>query len=154
MMLFIVSTNCATKPHVSKIDISKETHPKIIFLNYNLSEAENGKKTATFINQKTVEGRLRNSSSKYIAQGHIGDLVCSQFDKNKALITKQAIENPLLKTIEYTYDSLALEKKTIKTKKTPFSLRLQLSNATKTIELSEIIDSLQNTKSLIITKIN
>jgi len=147
--LFCACLACATKHNIDKAEVSIDSNPKLIFLNYTISKNENGEKSITFINKKIVDGKLRNKGSKYIKTARIGDLVSQQLDKNKNTLFKQAITNPLLKTIEIMTDSLTFKKQIVVLKQSPLNLRLQLHPETKFIKLTEVIDSLENTKPLI-----
>lgn len=155
LILCIISIfSCASKKEILKDDAALDPNPKLIFLNYALSEGSNELYNIQFVSKKITDGRLKSNSAKYTKSGAVGDLLCMQLDKNDTPITKQIIKNPLLKTIEYINDSLKFESKQIKTKKSTVTLRLQLRNNCKSIVINQIIDSLQNTSPLIITKIN
>ena len=80
ILLFIFS--CAAKKEIPKTESIVEVNPKLIFLNYTIFEDAKGVKSVHFINKAVVDGKPRNSSNKYIKTGHIGDLKCSQLDKN------------------------------------------------------------------------
>ena len=55
--------------------------------------------------------------------------------------------------IEFVNDSLSFEKKNVNLENNELSLRLQLHNKTKSILISEVIDSLKHTKALIKTEL-
>lgn len=150
----MVSFSCASKKALLKEEAVLEPNPKLIFLNYSLSESSSGLYNIQFISKKITDGKLKSNSAKYVKWGTIGDLVCMQLDKNETPITRQIIKNPLLKSIEYINDSLQFESKQIRTKKSSLALRFQLKQACKSITISQVTDSLQNTTPLIITKIN
>jgi hypothetical protein len=84
----------------------------------------------------------------------MGDLKCLQLDKDSTEVTSITIQNPLSKHIEFINDSLIFENKTIDLKSAPLSFRLQLHKNTKFIAVNEITDSLQNSNTLIITKLD
>lgn len=153
VFIFTILYSCATKPHTIQNHTVQEASPKLIFLNYQISEAENGKKEIDFINKIVTDGKLKNSSNKYVKTGIIGDLKCTQFDNKSREIQHVFIKNPFNKTVEFVNDSLQLNSKTLKLKQTTLSLRLQLNQKTKQIVIAEIIDSLQHTKHLITTKL-
>jgi hypothetical protein len=152
ILLFIFS--CAAKKEIPKTESIVEVNPKLIFLNYTISEDDNSVKTVDFISKKIADGKARNSSNKYMRTGHIGDLKCSQLDNKSQTLQSVFIKNPLNKTIEFLNDSLEFQSKSLTLKRAPISLRLQLNSKTEHIIISEIIDSLQNTKPLLITKLN
>lgn len=141
----------ANKTSYNTIDVN--INPKLIFLNYTITENANKSKTVTFINKTIADGKEKSRSHHYIKTGHIGDLKCSQLDKKSNILQNVFIKNPLLKTIEYTNDSLQFESKSLKLKKAALSIRLQLHPNTEHIKISEIIDSLQHTNTLIFTKL-
>ena len=154
LMLFaLVCISCATKTSLVQNAEVPESDPKLIFLNYRVSQNSKGQKSIEFIDKKIVNGKLRNSDSKYIKSGVPGDLVCTQLSENKTLITEQTISNPLLKTIEFTTDSFNFKKRNVSIKQAPLNLRIQLNTSTKFIRIKEVIDSLQNTKTLITSNI-
>ena len=150
--LLIIS--CATKQTTATNTKIAEVYPKLIFLNYTISKNEMGNKKIQFINKIQTEGKLKNVSNKYLKFGTLGDLKCSQLDKDSVEIISVIIKNPLIKHIEIISDSLIFENKIIELRNAPFSLRLQLHNKTKFIAINEIEDSLQNTLPLFITKID
>jgi hypothetical protein len=154
MLLFFVNLSCATKQNVTKKEVSIDSNPKLIFLNYIISRSDNGAKSIMFVDKKIVDGKLRNKGSKYINSGKIGDLVSEQLDENKNILYKQTIANPLIKSIEVITDSLTFKKQIVIIKQSPLNLRFQLDAKTKFIRLTEVIDSLENTKPIITTPIN
>ena len=147
-------TSCATKQTTAKNTKIAEAEPKLIFLNYSISKEKNNKTNIEFIDKKTTDGKLKTNSNKYIKSGTVGDLECFQLDKDSKEIASIVLKNPLSKHIEFVNDSLNFEHKKIELNKATFSLRLQLHSQTKFIAIKEIIDSLQNTSTLIITKID
>lgn len=144
---------CASKKDVIQNTTIEEANPKIIFLNYTLSEDFKGEKNIQFINKIITDGKLKNRSNKYVKTGSVGDLKCSQLDEKSNTIQSTFIKNPLKKRIEFVNDSLQFENKTLKLKKASLSLRLQLHVKTKQIVIAEIIDTLKNVKPLYITKL-
>lgn len=152
MLFLALEVACASKKTV--ITENELLPPKLIFLNYNISKDENNKKTIEFISKTIADGKLKNNSNKYVEVGTVGDLKCRQLNKDSLELTSVIIKNPLFKTIEFVNDSLIFENKTIELQKTAFSLRLQLHSKTAFIALEEIKDSLQNSKPLIVTKLN
>ncbi|WP_372753422.1 hypothetical protein [Mariniflexile sp.] len=154
LVILILFWACAAK----KTDVTEiadeDLQPKLIFLNYSISNSENNKKNIEFISKTITDGKLKSSSNKYIKVGGIGDLKCRQLNKDSVEINAIAIKNPLSKIIEFVNDSLIFENKLIELKKAPLSLRLQLHSETKFIAIEEITDSLQKSKTLIITKLD
>tara|TARA_R110002051_G_scaffold78791_2_gene142445 strand:- start:2204 stop:2632 length:429 start_codon:yes stop_codon:yes gene_type:complete len=128
-----------------------ESNPKLVFLNYTISKNEYGKKQMAFLNKIVTDGKLKNN--KFPKIGAIGDLKCTQLDKHTNPLQSVIIKNPLSQVIEFVNDSLIFEKKQINLDSRELSLRLQLDSKTKSILISEIIDSLQNTKALIKTEL-
>lgn len=152
--MFVLFYSCGSKKNTTAAFISQSDSSNIIFLNYSISKDENGKKNVEFINKIIADGKLKQNSNKFLKEGNIGDLKCAQLDNKSKEITSVVIKNPLLKTIEFVNDSLEFEKKAVTLNNAPFSLRLQLNSKTKSISISEIIDTLQNSQPLIITKVN
>tara|TARA_R110000868_G_scaffold8478_5_gene43941 strand:- start:26678 stop:27148 length:471 start_codon:yes stop_codon:yes gene_type:complete len=154
-MLFLAfQVSCVPKKNIIENDTTIETSPKLIFLNYTISKDDNNKKSIQFINKTITDGKLKSNSNKYIKIGGSGDLKCSQLNKDSVEVTSVIIKNPLLKIIEFVNDSLIFENKKIDLQKTSFSLRLQLHSKTTFIAIKEIKDSLQNSNTLIITKLD
>ena len=147
--------SCASKKNSTTNDtIIEELPPKLIFLNYSISQDANGNKHIQFINKIITDGKLKNNTETYLKTGAVGDLKCSQLDKDSTEIKTVIIQNPLSKIIEYVNDSLIFESKKIELKSAPLSLRLALNDKTKYITISHIIDSLQNSLPLITTKLD
>lgn len=144
---------CNTQKTIVEEQKTLEKKPKLIFLNYSISSKENGEKNIKFINQVVTDGKLKNSSTNFLKKQAIGDLKCSQLDKNSNELQNLFIENPLKKNFEFVNDSLLFERKKVILQTTELSLRLQLNSRTKSILISEVIDSLQHTKTLIKTEL-
>lgn len=153
LVIIVLCFACISKKTVVNKPINDVLPPKIIFLNYSISKAENDKKTVEFISKTITDGKLKNNSNKYIEVGSIGDLKCSQLNKDSVEVTSVIIKNPLSKTIEFINDSIIFENKKIELQKASFSLRLQLHSETVFMAIKEIKDSLQNTNPLIINKL-
>lgn len=149
-----VLVSCATKKNISQTEAEIEVNPKLLFLNYIITENISGDKTVQFISKKTVDGKARGRSNKYVTSGKIGDLKCSQLNSKSQILKSIFIKNPLNKTIEFVNDSFLLESKSLRVKKAPLSLRLQLHPDSKQIVISEVIDSLLNNKKLHTTRLN
>jgi hypothetical protein len=157
ILLFVVlvfTLSCAAKKDMPNPEPIVEINPKLILLNYTLTEDANGIKSVGFINKTVTDGKARHLGDKYIKTGNIGDLKCSQLDQNSQTLRSVFIKNPLNKTMEFINDSLKFESQAIELKKTSFSLRLQLHDKAKSIIIAEVIDSLQNTHTLFITKLD
>lgn len=152
--LFLSIVSCGIRKTTTEEQKPLEINPKIIFLNYSISKEENGNKKMVFINKTIANGRLKNSSNKYLKTGKKGDFICTQKDKNSNKLQTVYIKNPFSKTIEFINDSLIFESKKIDLTTTQISLRLQLNSKTKSIIISEIIDDLKNTNPLIETKLD
>lgn len=151
-LMVIILCSCGTIKNSIQETKLTQNNPKLIFLNYTISKNENGEKHMVFLNKIITDGKLKNN--KFSNTGSIGDLKCSQLDENTHLIESVIIKNPLSQVIEFVNDSLAFEKKQLHLNSNELSLRLQLNNRTKYILISEIIDSLQNSKELIKTELN
>lgn len=128
-----------------------EIKPKLIFLNYTVSKEKNDHKKIEFINKIITEGKSKKDNNVHLNIGAIGDLKCQQLDENSNIVQEFFIENPLIKTFEFVNDSLTFDKKQVNLKSSELSLRLQLYKETRYIVISEVIDSLQNTETLIKT---
>ncbi|WP_100616292.1 hypothetical protein [Confluentibacter citreus] len=155
LSLIALHISCAAKKNIVANEIIIEAlPPKLIFLNYTISQDANGDKHIQFVNKIITDGKLKNNTEAYFKTGAVGDLKCSQLDKDSLEIKTVIIENPLSKIMEYVNDSLIFESKKIELKSAPLSLRLALHDKTKYITISHIIDSLQNSRPLITTKLD
>lgn len=152
--VLLVIFACASKKVKVEDSLPQETPSKLIFLNYTISMDDHGNKNIQFINKIVTDGKLKNNTNQYLNKGSIGDLICQQLDKDSTEITSITIQNPLSKHIEFLNDSLIFETKKVDLKSAPLSLRLQIHHNTKFIAINHIIDSLQNSKTLIITKLD
>lgn len=153
--LVMLQISCASKKNkVINETVIETPPPKIVFLNYTISKDDNGNKHIQFINKIITEGKLKNNSDTYFKTGTVGDLKCSQLDKDSVAIKTIIIKNPLSKTIEYLNDSLNFESKKMELNRAPLSLRLPLYDQTKYISIAEITDSLQHSQHLITTKLD
>lgn len=152
-LILLVLLSCGVKKNSPQENVALEKNPKLIFLNYTISKKENEEKSIEFINKIVADGKLKNDSRNYLKYGTIGDLKCTQLDENSNTLQTFFIKNPLVKVFEFVNDSLIFEKKQVNLASTELSLRLQLNSKTKSILISEIIDSLQNNKTLIKTEL-
>lgn len=151
-LVLVVLFSCGVKKNTPQETESVESNPKLIFLNYNISKNKNRKKEMSLLNKIITDGKLKNN--KFSKIGAIGDLKCTQFDKSTNPLQSVIIKNPLSQVVEFVNDSLIFEKKQVNLESRELSLRLQLHSKTKSIVVSEIIDSLQNGKTLIKTELN
>ena len=152
MLFLVLEIACASKKVL--VNENEALPPKLIFLNYSISKTVNNEKTIEFISKTITNGKQKNNSNNYIEVGSIGDLKCSQLNKDLVEVASVIIKNPLSKTIEFVNDSLIFENKKIELQKTSFSLRLQLHSKTVCIAIKEIKDSLQNSNTLTITNLD
>ena len=151
-LILVIQCSCGIRRHSIQETKLPESNPKLIFLNYSISKNENGEKHMVFLNKIITEGTLKTNT--FSKTGIVGDLKCTQLDGNTKPLQSIIIKNPLSQVVEFVNDSLIFEKKQINLDNRELSLRLQLDNRTKIIEISEIIDSLQNSKELIKTSLN
>lgn len=155
LSLLALHISCASKKNITVNETVHEALPlKLIFLNYTISQDANGKKNIQFINKIITDGTLKNNTETYLQTGAVGDLKCSQLDKDSVEIKTVIIQNPLFQVIETVNDSLIFENKKIELNRAPLSLRLALHDKTNYITVSEIVDSLQNSRPLITTKLD
>ncbi len=153
-LVLICITACTTTKRVAQNTTVEELNPKLIFLNYTISENNKGKKNIQFINKIITDGKLKISSNEYIKSGIAGDLICTQLDKNSNILQSITIKNPLVKIFEYVDDSKTFKTKKVELKDTEFSLKLKLEPNAQYISIYEIEKKLAQTKPLIKTKIN
>ncbi len=153
-LVLICITACTTTKKVAQNTTVEELNPKLIFLNYTISENNKGKKNIQFINKIITDGKLKISSNEYIKSGIAGDLICTQLDKNSNILQSITIKNPLVKIFEYVDDSKTFKTKKVELKNTEFSLKLKLEPNAQYISIYEIEKKLAQTKPLIKTKIN
>lgn len=146
--------SCGSKKNIQEQDVQIEQNPKLIFLNYIVFKDDAGDKQIQFVNKTITDGKLKKAATNYLDFGTIGDLKCTQLDKQSHELQTVVVKNPLSKIVEFVNDSLIFEKKQIDLKRGSLSLRLQLHSKTKSIVISEIIDSLQQSKTLIKTELD
>ena len=151
-LILVIQCSCGIKRKSIQETKLPESNPKLMFLNYTISKNENGEKHMVLLNKIITDGKLKNYT--FPKTGVVGDLKCTQLDRNTNKLQSIIIKNPLSQTVEFINDSLILEKKQINLDNRELSLRLQLDNKTKIIVISEIIDSLENSKELIKTNLN
>lgn len=154
MLVLLSLTSCGSKRSIPQADAQSEANPKIIFLNYTISKGDDGHKQALLLNKTITDGKFKKASSNYINSGGIGDLKCAQLDKQSNELQVVAVKNPLSKIVEFVNDSLIFERKQIDLENGTLSLRLQLNTKTKYIVISEIVDSLKQSKPLIKTQLD
>ncbi|WOD42296.1 hypothetical protein [Hwangdonia lutea] len=153
LMAFVCATihSCASKKDVTQNATIEETNPKLIFLNYKISEDSKGKKNIQFINKIITDGKLKKNIP--INNGVSGDLICHQLDKNLNVLQSITIKNPLVKNFEYVDDSKQFQRKEVVLKEAEFSLKLKLEPNTKYFSINEITSLSSKPKLLIKTKI-
>ena len=145
---------CASKKVVIDKQTEPVTNPKLIFLNYKISQNDAHQKNMQFVSYNIVDGSFKNSSFMFTDHPEIGDLKCIQLNKDSVPTDFIFIKNPLFKTVEYLNDSLIFDSKIMRLKNTTLSFKLPLHTETKFIAIKEVIDSLQSTKPLITTTLN
>ena len=150
--MLIILFSCGIRKNSSQQTELLESNPKLIFLNYTISKNDHGERQMTFLNKIITDGRLKNN--RFLKTGAMGDLKCTQLDKHFNPLQSIIIKNPLSQIIEFVNDSLTFEKKQVNINNRELSLRLQLHSETKSIIISEIIDSFQNSKTLIKTELD
>lgn len=151
VLICAIVNSCASKQNSIQKSAIEETNPKLIFLNYKISEDSKGNKNIQFINKVITDGKLKNNTTT--DDGTFGDLICNQLDKNSNVLQSVTIKNPLVKTFEYIDDSKQFKTKTVALKDVEFSLKLKLEPDTKHVIINEITQSLNEIKPLIKTKI-
>ncbi|MEC3906891.1 hypothetical protein VOI54_07660 [Tamlana sp. 2201CG12-4] len=151
VIILLSVLSCASKKTTSKTKPVIEATPKIIFLTYSISKSNTDNRIIEYVNQKTVDGKIKIKSSESITNGKEGDLICSQLDNKSNILNSTLIKDPLNKIVEFTNESMQFQTQTISIDKTMFSVRLQLNINTKYITISTFAD---NKKPLIKTKIN
>ncbi|WP_370477895.1 hypothetical protein [Tamlana flava] len=154
MFVLLDVASCGSKRSIPQADAQTEANPKIIFLNYTISKSDDGHKQALLLNKTITDGKLKKASSNYINSGEIGDLKCIQLDKQSKELQVVTIKNPLSKIVEFVNDSLIFERKQIDLENVTLSLRLQLNTKAKYIVISEIVDSLKQSKTLAKTELD
>ena len=150
VLWFLMS--CGSHKNMATQESSIESSPKIIFLNYNIKKTADDKRSIKFINKIVTDGKLKKTD--VLEDGIIGDLVCTQLDKNSNTLQRFIIKNPLVKNIEYIDESNSFQNKKIDLDSAQFSLRLQLRPNTKYIAISNFSTSENPKKPLIKTNIN
>ena len=97
--------------------------PQLIFLNYILTQDENGLNLELY-NHMVTDGKLKKETEDFSTND--GDLFFAQLNNKGAILKSTALKNPLIKTIEYVDESGRMNKKIMDLNEAKFSLRLQL----------------------------
>lgn len=144
--------SCGMKAQQVASEVINEQEPKLLFLNYSISKDSNGKTIATFINKVITTGRLKDKSSKQ-PLSDVGDIECIQYDKNKVVLQRTYVKNPLQPIVEYVNDNGELEKRQIDLETAQIAVKLQLDERTVMIRLFLIDAFGKATTELITTSI-
>lgn len=151
LFTFTVINSCASKKNIIQNATIEETNPKLIFLNYKISEDSKGKKNIQFINKIITDGKIKSKTPSI--NGVSGDLICHQLDKNLNVLQSITIKNPLVKNFEYVDDLKQFQRKKVELKEVEFSLKLKLEPNTKYFSINEITSLSSKPKLLVKTKI-
>lgn len=156
ILLFVLMCllSCANKKNIFTEQLISEKNSKLLFLNYTLSKNNKNQKSIIFINKIITQGRVKNNNLNYTNTPSIGDIKCSQLNKNSIELSTVFIKNPLVKVVEALNDSLSFSMQKFDQNNTPITLKLQLHPQSKFISLSHITDSLLNSIELIKTKLD
>lgn len=130
-ILLLLTCSCKSK----QIDTDKP--PRIVFLNYNISEKSDDEVEIEFLNKIITEGKLKQELSNK-KNPEIGDLKIIQTNNKSKPIKSITIANPLVKNVEYVDDSGQLGRKIIELESTQFSIRMQLHPLTKFVVIEQI----------------
>lgn len=152
LLVYAMVNSCASKQNSIQSSATEETNPKLLFINYKISQDSKGDKSVKFINKIITEGKLKHNI--HSDDGDYGDLICHQLDKNLNTLQSVTVKNPLNKTFEFANDLKQFERKNVKLKEVEFSLKLKLEPYTKYITINEIVKDKKETKPLIKTEIN
>ena len=150
LLLLFVVLSCASKQQIISEESKIIPKPKLLFLNYQISKTTDNKKTIVLINQKTIDGKLKNKTKTELKTS-LGDLEYIILDNDFNEIGKNSIKNPLVKIVEFINDLGNFEKRIIDLDSAQFSMRLQLPLNAKYIVISELTQT--GTKKHITTEI-
>jgi len=110
--------------------------PKIIFLNYSITENKsNHHYTIELIDKTIVNGKIKKNSNIPITPV-MDDLAYTVSDKDKMVLEENFIENPLRRTFEFVDDNGQLAKKDVVLDSALFSLRIQLDPKARYVSLA------------------
>ncbi len=132
----ICASSCSSNKNLVQNKNSIDTESKILFLNYMIKKTINGIREIEFINKKIATGKAKQNPFTPIENGIKGDLVFTELNKKKKVISQGLIKNPLVKKMEYVDESKHFKTKVIDFDEMQFSIRLQLKNTTKIITIS------------------
>lgn len=152
LLVYIIVNSCASKQNSIQSASAEETNPKLLFLNYIISQNSNGDKSVKFINKIITKGKLKHNIQS--EEGTYGDLICHQLDENLNTLQSVTVKNPLNKNFEFVNDLKQFERKNVQLKSAEFSLKLKLEPYTKYVVINEITNSKIENKPLIKTEIN
>jgi hypothetical protein len=127
-----VSERTAGTANMDKVAVDT---PKIIFLNYSISEDKTDQEySIRLINKIITNGKIKENSILPFSP-EMDDLEYIISDKNQNVLMRNFIPNPLNKTLEFVDDNGQLAKKDMRLDSSQFSLRIQLDPAAKYILL-------------------
>lgn len=136
LTLFLIGCSVGKKADITPVQketVTDET-PKILFINYKISKAEDHSVDADLINTIIANGTFKNTDE--VSQSlNKGDYICLQLDEEGGILDQLRISNPLVKNIEYVNEEGSLEVKTIHLETTDLNIRLQLNPETRYISL-------------------
>jgi long-subunit acyl-CoA synthetase (AMP-forming) len=136
LIVLLIFLGCKSAKNVSNQSSQIENEPKILFLNYNIKKTAEGKRQITYINKKITNGKIKQNPFEPIENGIQGDLIFTEINKKEKVISEGLIKNPLIKKIEYVDESKHFKTKVIDFDEIQFSIRLQSTNDTKYITIS------------------
>lgn len=127
--------------------------PQIIFLNYSIKlNKSNGEYEILLIYKFITKGKLKmNSSEPEISKQ--GDLKCISLNNHLEPVDSIIISDPLNITVESMDENNAFFKKEIALDSAQFFIRMQLNKETDAIAIKKNVNSENQKRYLIITKI-
>ena len=132
LFLFLGCGNSKTTLANQK-ELTLGEHPKMAFLNYQVSKTPEGSISIQLINKIMADGLVKEQPNTN--QSHDNDWECYQLNDSKKVLQRTFIANPFLYQAEYINDNNEFETKTIELNRAQISLRLQLHKDTKFVTL-------------------
>ncbi|TXE09810.1 hypothetical protein FUA26_09995 [Seonamhaeicola algicola] len=148
--LLLSITACASK-NIEPPTLTKNGKPKLLFINFNITQTNNGKHIS-LINKIETEGAPKQNT--LLNNGTQGDLLCNLLNKKGRTLKQFSIKNPLKKHMEYINDNKQLQTQHVQLTKTSFTLRFPAYTNVHYLSIFEIDTLNKKSKPLITTTTN
>ncbi len=130
----------------------EKTTSSAAFLNYTITQTDNGEYEVKLINKKIVEGTFKKRAHKKSIDTHTY-ISCSQLDGKSNTLEMIEIKNPLNTHVEYVDEKENLAVKEVVLKEAVFFIKIPLEKEATEIILTMVDPANKKSVQLITTKI-